>query len=68
MSESKDQLRARLVELGERRARARAEVSQSTAELRDFVRRFVASGDFSELEVAKVTGVSRMTVRDWLHK
>lgn len=56
-----------LERLAAKRAARVATAEQATADLRAAVREAVAAG-MSEVQAAKVAGVSRMTVRSWLGK
>ena len=60
-------VRARLVKGGRRLASDRARLARSRDDLADLVRLAVRNG-VSEVEAARLSGVTRMTVRSWLGK
>lgn len=57
-----------LERLGRARQRAFAAYSQATGRLRDAVVKAAASGQWSEVEIARLAGVDRQTVRKWRGK
>lgn len=62
-----DQYRAAVAVWADTHAANRRRVKESRDELRDAVRQAVGAG-MSEVEAARVAGVTRMTVRSWLGK
>lgn len=60
-------VRSRLVKGGRRHASDRARLARSRDDLADLVRMAVRHG-MSEVEAARLSGVTRMTVRSWLGK
>lgn len=67
MSEDKDGTRARLTALAENRREALGRADEATVTLRDAVAEAVADG-MTEVDAAKLAGVTRMTIRAWLGK
>lgn len=64
---STEDLKAWAAEAGQRYRETGRAAAEARAELREAIRQLVESG-VSEVEAARLVGVTRMTIRKWLGK